>query len=100
MCQSRFFCLNQICKLNVFEHFVAEGGLLGDCHGWHEGELTANINLLFWGLMQASISCNIPKHSLFYSLLKQLPSFQRSAMTLLAVMAVALLLSTLGQVSW
>ena len=72
MCQSRFFCLNRICKLNGLEHFVAEGGLLGDCHGWHEGELTANIKLLFSGLMQASISCNIPNHSLFYSLLKQL----------------------------
>ena len=70
MCQSRFFCLNRICKLNGLEHFVAEGGLLGDCHGWHEGELTANISLLFSGLMQA---CNIPKHLLFIPcLLKQL----------------------------
>ena len=68
MCQSRFFCLNRISMLNGFEQFVAEGGLLGDCHGWHEGELTANISLLFSGLMQASILCNTPKHSL----LKQL----------------------------
>ena len=100
MCQSRFFCLNGICKLNGFEHFVAEGGLLGDCHGWHEGELTANINLLFSALMQASISYNIPKHSLFYSLFVETTSFQRSVMTLLAAMGAALLLSTLGQVLW
>ena len=99
MCQSRCFCLNGICKLNGFEHFVAEGGLLGDCHGWHEGELTANISLLFSGLMQVSISCNIPK-KIVVLFLVETTSFQRSAMTLLAAMGVALLLSTLGQVSW